>query len=49
MTTRIILDLASDDERAVIRLLKALLKRLGRDHGVRCKGVMATSSDGEKP
>jgi CheY-like chemotaxis protein len=31
--------LAADDERAVIRLLKALLKRLGRAHGVRVTSI----------
>ena len=43
MVTRVTLDLASDDEKAVIRLLKMLLKRLGRDYGVVCKGI--TTSD----
>lgn len=36
---RVTLELASDDEGAVVQLLRALLKRLGRDHGVRCKRV----------
>lgn len=36
---RVMLDLDATDERAVVRLLKALLKRLGRSYGVRCKGV----------
>lgn len=32
----VMLELRADDERAVMRVLRALLKRLGRDHGVRC-------------
>jgi hypothetical protein len=34
---RVTLDLAGDDEAAMVRLLKALLKQLGRRFGVRCK------------
>jgi hypothetical protein len=37
---RVVLDLAGPDEQVVIRLLRALLKRLGRDHGVKCKVVV---------
>ena len=40
---RITMDLDAADEKALIRLLKALLKRLGRDYGVRCMGIVATS------
>ena len=46
MVSRIIIDLASDDDKAIVRLLKALLKRPGRDHGVKCKGITATAGDG---
>ena len=35
------MDLEHDDEKQVVRLLRALLKRLGRDHGVRCKAISA--------
>jgi hypothetical protein len=36
--TRIVIDL-DGDERTVVRLLRALLKRLGRDYGVRCRAI----------
>ena len=42
--TRFVLDLDGADERVLIRLLRALLKRLGRDHGVRCTAVVEASS-----
>lgn len=38
---RVILDLASDDEKATVKLLKALLKVMGRRFGVRVKGIRA--------
>jgi hypothetical protein len=37
---RVLLDLDGDDA-TVIRLLRALLKRLGRTHGVRCRRIEA--------
>ena len=36
---RIVVDLDSDDEKAVIRSLRARSKRLGRDHGLACRSV----------
>jgi hypothetical protein len=42
---RFVLDLITDDEQATVRLLKRLLKLLGRAYGIRCKGVRP--SDGE--
>jgi hypothetical protein len=36
---RIVLDLTGDDERALIRLVRALLKTLGRRFKVKCNGV----------
>lgn len=42
--TRVTLLLAGD-ERMVIRLLRALLKRLLRDGGVRCSSITATTVD----
>lgn len=36
---RFVLDLDGPDERVLLRVLRALLKRLGRDHGVRCVAV----------
>lgn len=44
--TRIVLDL-DGDERAIVRLLRALLKRLGRDYGVKCRSVRATDGKSE--
>jgi hypothetical protein len=37
--TRIVLDVEGPDEGAILRFLRALLKRLGRDCGVRCVGA----------
>jgi hypothetical protein len=36
---RVTLDLRATDEQHVIRLLKRVLKVLGRQFGVRCKGI----------
>lgn len=43
--TRVVLDLDGDDGKAVVQLLKRLLKTLGRVYGIRCRGV--TMQDGE--
>ena len=39
MTTRITMHLDATDEKDLVRLLTALLKRLGSDYGVRCVRV----------
>lgn len=41
---RIVLELDGDEAR-VIRVLRALLKVLGRRHGVKCRGITASVSD----
>ena len=37
--TRVVIDLVSNDEKAVLSALKFLLKRLLRDRGLRCKAI----------
>jgi hypothetical protein len=44
MIRRYLVALEADDEHAVIRLLRVLLKRLGRDHGVRCRSIAPVAS-----
>jgi hypothetical protein len=39
MIRRYLVALEADDEHAVIRLLRVLLKRLGRDHGIKCRAI----------
>ena len=45
--TRVVLDLASNDEKATLQLLKRLLKLLGRVYGIRCRSVTMGNSDGK--
>ena len=42
--TRIVMDLAAPDDRDLIRLLRHLLKVLGRAYSVRCRSVVIVDS-----
>jgi hypothetical protein len=44
---RVVLDLTGD-ERHVLRLLKQLLRRLLRDHNVRCTSITTTTEQENK-
>jgi hypothetical protein len=44
--TRIVLEL-DGEPRMVLRVLKSLLRRLLRDHAVRCRGIWPESNTGD--
>ena len=39
---RVVMDLEVVDEKALVRLLREMLKRLLRDHGIKCRSVTTT-------